>query len=401
MKRPSDFEQAVIEIVEEGKAKDEEGHALYPVMEEPMVKAFFGAYNTLYETLIERPILVLNLIRTNKALEMFWSMFEGMWIKMIDNILEREVNRRFADTHPFFAIENLRARQALAPLMVDLTPEMIERFPLPYRYGDADFLSRSIFTNTPFNVPGKLLGAVLPRENEWMTYQVIYYDPLTKLYIQLLQQIEYLRQYSRIVNNVGLSIFHIESCLENYIEWESVYSDIDCLDDCFLVNVTDGPKLLQQNLDNMIHYVEWLDMLLNPERVPETLAGKSRSMWLDAHILAGRLLRLLRDHFNGTVPIVQEAFKPLELDKTSLKSYYVSFYDKDQGLYNTPEKQRTLLTAVLRNTYRNQGYRGDMIEKYGQATPLRCAVCHTETHYVDTAMMRAFCTEQCRSFYTK
>jgi len=126
MKRIGEFEQAVIEIVDEGKAKNEKGELLYQVMMEPLVMTFFGAPDALYEVMTERPIMLLSLIQTNKALEAFWKRFEGIWIRMIDNILEREVNRRFADTYSFFAIANHRARQALAPLLTEVN---LDKYP--------------------------------------------------------------------------------------------------------------------------------------------------------------------------------------------------------------------------------------------------------------------------------
>lgn len=397
MEHRSELEQAVIEIVEEGKAKDEEGHALYPVMEEPLVMAFFSAYNTLYETLKERPILVLNLMRTNKALEMFWGMFPGMWIKMIDHVLEREVNRHFVDTYSFFAVANYRIRKALAPLWGEIN--LIKYNGVQY-HGDGDFVKRSIFTVSPFNEPGKFHGAVI-REKEEKRYQIIYYDPITKLYIQLLQQIHYLCLYYG--ENDTLCIAEPTICLGDYIHWESTYRNIDCLDDCFVVNITDGAKPLQQDLENMKRRVVQIcrnsrSMSVQPNDYPQIVCN----LYYETVALADRLLRILTNHFNGTVPILQEAFKPLELDKALAKPYHALLYDRNQGLYNTQDKQRSLLIAVLRNADSSWIFDdNDMIEKYGQATSLRCAICHTETHYVDSAMMRAFCTEQCRSFYTK
>ena len=397
MKRPSDFEQAVIEIVEEGKAKDEEGHALYPVMEEPMVMAFFGAYNTLYETLSERPILVLNLIRTNKALEMFWGMFPGVWVKMIDHILEHEVNRRFADTYSFFAVANHRARKALMPLIGEINTTKC--FNVKYS-GDADFLKRSIFTTSPFNQPGKFLGCAIG-EKEEKKYHVIYYDPITKLYIQLLQQIHYLQLYYGNNEKILRSIFPLD-CLEEYIHWESVGLKIDCLDDCFVVDVTNGTKLLQQDLEKMKMCVTQICIYVRGTGIytndyPQIV----NILYYETTALALRLLRILMSHFNGTVSIIQEAFKPLELNKELAKPYDVLLYDRDQGLYNTPDEQRTLLIAVLRHVAPSRAFGDSIVEEYGQATPLNCTVCHTETPYVDPLMMRAFCTMECRSSYTK
>lgn len=414
MKRLDELEQAVIEIVDEGKTKDEEGHALYPVMEEPMVMAFFGAYNTLYETLRERPIMVLNLIRTNKALEMFWGMFEGMWIKMIDNILEREVNRRFADTYPFFAIANHRARQIVAPLLGEIN---LDKYPNVRHYGDADFLKRRLFESEPFNYPGKVVGTI-PYNKTEAIYQVIYYDPVTKLYIQLLQLV-YNLQLEYNENNTRLKFIVTTSCLEEYIHWDSVNRNIDCLDDCFVINITEGPKILQYGLDYMLFRVRMIIRRIEEHSILSTLdsTGKREIRYKDVSMgyyprivvdmfqqvdrLAGRLLRILESHFDGRAPLVQVVPTPIELDKALATPYYTLLYDKDQGIYNTPDKQRTLLMAVLRNANSSLVFGENMVKKYGQGSPLNCVVCHSETHSVDLLLMRAFCTDECRSIHTQ
>ena len=54
MKRERELEQAVGEIVREGKRRNEKGQPLYPVIYEPAVLAFFGAPEALVEVLMER-----------------------------------------------------------------------------------------------------------------------------------------------------------------------------------------------------------------------------------------------------------------------------------------------------------------------------------------------------------
>lgn len=414
MKRIGEFEQAVIEIVDEGKAKNEKGELLYPVMQEPLVMTFFGAPDALYEVMTERPIMLLSLIQTNKALETFWKRFEDIWIRMIYNILEREINRCLADTYPFFVVANHRARQALAPLLAEIN---LDKYLNVKHYGDADFLMRSVFTMDPFNEPGKFVGRALGSKEE-VRYQIIYYNPVTKLYVQLLQYVHNLQLYYG-KNETRLYIAETSICLGDYIHLDSVNRNIDCLDDCFIVNITGGAKPLQYDLQKMKERVMKIRTLLRVHRIEriadstgkrEILKGNVSvgrypeiviDMFSQAHKLADRLLDMLTSHFNGTMILIQEEAEPIELNKALATPYYALLYDRDQGLYNTPDKQRSLLMAVLRNAQSSWVFGENMVTKYGQSTPLNCVVCHSETHSVDLLLMYAFCTDECRSAYAQ
>ncbi len=409
MKR-SALTAAVEEIVERGKLKTEEGALFYPVMAEPAVMAFFGAPEALTEVILERPILLLNLIQTNKALQKFWEQTPDIWLILIDNLILNESNPLFLDTYPFFAIANRRAR-----VVLDIVPDIVER--RRKRYGDGDFMYKPMFAGS-FNEVGKFLGHE-QSETEPLSYQLVYYDDLTKIFIEMLQIISYLYEAG---SETGRLVFvHPRRALAAYITTE--IRDVDCLEDCFLIKKgkEDGSSPLKYSLSSMQTSVKEVKRIADLYKPGITRKEDARTeivrddglftsvvaaypktlldLFLRLKVLANALVDVLTKHFNGTEVITQKEAVYIDLDKAIATPYRSMLYDKEQGIYNTPDKQRTLLLGLLRRTLR-YSWLDDMIETYGQMVPLSCFVCHKETHMVDPLLKKAFCNQACYSLFS-
>ena len=401
MKRERELQLAIVEIVEEGKAKDTNGEPLYPVMYEPFVMALFGAPEALFDALKERPIVILNLLQTNKALNSFWNRFNEIWVLMIDYLVEKEWPTPLsADIYPFFAVTNHRIHETTKRLFRNVDEHRI-----------AGFMERN--RHTGLLKRGTRTGRFDLDFNE--TYSITYYDPVTKLVIEILQRI------------LGLADFFHQPIatrpyLNEYLDKIKVYSFtyFVCLGDGFLMGKDDtrSPRYdleytqrlaekLTEEYDIYVHgplasnEVEiaiepreiWRERELVgvfPLRVAESLAEVKR--------LLSRLGGMLRRHFEGSAPITDPIPKPMPLDANTARPFRDLLYHKEQGLYNTPEKQKTLFIALLKEIAVNYDYE-EVIEKYGEEMPLTCAFCHTQTQLVDPLLMRVFCTQTCRTLY--
>ncbi len=396
MKR-SALTAAVEEIVERGKLKTEEGALFYPVMAEPAVMAFFGAPEALTEVITQRPLLLLNLIMTNKALQKFWEQTPDIWLILIDNLILNESNPLFLDTYPFFAIANRRAR-----VVLDFERPAVKQRALEKTYGDGDFMKKSLFYQA-FNEPGKLLGHE-KGEPEEVAYQLVYYDVMTQRFIDILQLVVYLHGYTLGDANEGLYY---------YIERHFRLGTLNCLDDCFLIQKTMELEYRAINYDLIrmnvvIEEIKQRSALYEFSETGLKIGSSSVTpypktfldMFARLKLLLNSLSFTLVNHINGTNVIVQKEPVYIDLDKAIATPYRSMLYDKEQGIYNTPDKQRTLLLGLLARTKKH--YLGnDMIEKYGQMTPLSCFLCRKETYMVVPLLKKAFCTPLCYSLFTK
>ena len=334
----------ITKMVEEGKTRDKCGNLIHPVMHEPIVLGFFGAPEALFDALWDKPLLVLTLLRTNKALASFFSNYQDVWRLWTNMLIEKEMGVEAAEIYPFFVIQEHRQTG------LDLADIQF----MVKRTGDQSYG----FKFAPLNRTWK--GPYRP------PFYIVYYDPLTKLYVEFLNKLPDL-----FIKNRSLS----EYLGVNSLEGPIVVSFLDC----FLIASENNilPVLGAYNLDSM----------------RETLAEITKTLDTESLlVLAQDLSRLIE---KGERPPKPELIK---LDKQSARLYETLLYDKEQGLLKTPQDQKTFFINVLENmSLGATEEKKALIIKYGQ--PLNCAFCHCETHSVDPLLMRAFCTETCRNLY--
>lgn len=356
MKRARELELVVTEIVNEGKAKDEMGNLIHPVMYQPAVMAFFGAPDALYGVLRDSPILVLNLLQANKELEEFWNRFENVWIAWVDMLIEKEMGTYAADIYPFLIVQEYKKRLALNqpnPLNMNILARF---FRIDYRgYGD-----------------------------EAKGFNILYYDEMTRLYAEIAWK------SPSLATLLGQRFYQYLK-----IDSNKAYRGVIFLLDCVVVETVEENVLLYSNgydLDWMKTQVKKIEAWLDDNTLPDAKAA------IVIRDLIARLLVLVeaRKGMKVETPVL------LKLDKSTATPYRTLLYDRDQGLFKTPREQRTFFVSVLNSmvwAHLDRANVPELIEKYGQ--PFNCALCHCETHSVDTLLMRAFCGETCRSQYVQ
>lgn len=341
MKRGRELEERVIEIVQEGRARDEGGQLVYPVMHEPAVLAFFGAPEALFEVLRDRPILVLNLLQANKALEAFWSRFTGIWITWVDMLIEKEMGTYASEIYPFLAMKG----GTTFTDFIGFTYKGIHRIHI-------SFVESMYSPTSPFYPP---LDPV---------FYIAYYDETTRLFIEMLTKI-------------GL--------IENNYLYDYVNADenpfIASLPGCFLISQSEDvprPPKFSYNIDVFHEALNKLDVKGSLEALLLLNALKTRAE-------------------RGALP---EQPTLLKLDKSVAAPYRALLYDSVQGVCKTQATQKDFFVSVLTTLSKMSNGQETLIERYGALSPpLSCVICRCETQQVDPLLMRAFCTDACRLQY--
>lgn len=415
MKRQRQLRDRVSEIVEEGKSRDRNGRPVYPeIATDPLVLGLFGAPEALFEVLRDRPVIVLNLLQTNKAVKAFWDQFDGIWILLIESLIEKAwPMANSIDVYPFFAITNQRIYETIESMFRDRP-----------RVRPAAFLTNSNrFMGKKLLQGGTAIGQ--DPQNPSTEFVLIYYDEITKLIVEICQNILAL---STFFPQSMDSYLYLDEYLRNISINPSLY--VVCLDDAFLMKKTEAPVELKPALgyaknlagslnaeySNFSHgpllskEVE-ITYVRGPIRAYPTLyggeappvprivgifplkVGQSLSKVLRS---IDRLSTIMRRHTEGIEPIVDEFNIPVPIDRNLVRPYRDLLYHPTQGLYNTPDKQKGFFISLL-DALGNKTSKEEVIERFGQ--PLACTICQCETHMVDPVLNLAFCETICRTQY--
>jgi len=308
--------------------------------------------------------LVLNLLQANKALEAFWNRFERVWILWTDMLIEKEMGTYESEIYPFFVVQ--QHRMGLLDDGGDFPVEA--NFIDPERHFMFPSGTKRHFFTEYINTGGT--GAFDP------VFYVVYYDTLTQLFVEFIRK---LSGFYRLKQHARRLLSKYVSAQREYRPYFASFSD------CFLINQPQNTSLdwlgyrsrvLGKGLSEITEKVRHSAIHDKPLAEIESLLSK--------------LTALLEE---GGIP---EKPVPILLDKSTVAPYRTLLYDREQGLLKTPQEQRAFFVSVLRNRIEDNPLdRGTLVEKYGQ--PLTCAICHCETQQVDPLLMRAFCTESCRT----
>ena len=378
MRRQLELVEAVIQIIETGKQKNGKGALLYPVLQEPVVAAFFNSPKTLAGVLREKPELVINLIQNNKELETFWHRAGGddLWIPLIDALVEREMGTYASEIYPVIVVAKYR-RSIIWPDIfgVTLGGNAMHAFNLV-----------TVVEPRPFPISS--------------AYYVAYHDPLTRAYLEVLR---------RVVNVRQLEYFNVSGILRRFLNYPRYYPTLHLVafDDFFLCDETTYRSYsFEYNIQVMRETVEAISARVTSVFiVGETVAGKGvyirreddNNNNIHTKELAEELLALQRIVRKLTLALENPArlldkVVPIKLDKYVATPYRTLLYDAKQGIYATPEAQRQYFIDTLVDLAHKIE-----LNKYS----LKCTVCHTGTCMVDTRCMRPFCTEACLAHYLK
>ena len=180
MKRERQLGDVVDEVIEKANRRDGQGRVVHIVMEEPVVIALFYARFAFINVLENRPLALLNLLSTNKALNAFFSEFDKIWPLLLDRFVESEASTYFSEIYPFILKQNLLARDG------DLGPTQVHLF------------MKNVSTRSTLKVPRPQRYLYLGELKGGGPYYLVYYDELTRRYVDLLQRVKDFRRYMRI-----------------------------------------------------------------------------------------------------------------------------------------------------------------------------------------------------------
>jgi len=366
MKRARELELVVTEIVEQGKAKDEKGAPLYPVMQEPLLIAMFGAAPALLEVFKERPIMVLSLLQVNKPLEVFLNRFENLWTLLIDALVEREMGAYAADIYPFIVVQKHRLA-----LERDKEQQRVRASFMCARGGDG---------SRPF-----LIEYLSMRKQPVVdpVFYVAHHDSLTRLFMALLDRIQAVRSFMGIGFSVpigGMAMFYIRPKIGEggYDDDTRQYAEVALFPGCCVFAQKPGQCIeFEYSLDQMRASLSRIQRsLANSFSIDYSYIREShREILAELKQLTTNLIKLLDEGATPESPITPL----LELDKNTARPYRMLLYDSEQGLLKTWEAQKNFFISILKYL-RLVSSKEALIEKYGQ--PLHCALCHCETSSV-------------------
>lgn len=371
MKRTRTLASMSSDIVEMGKEKDAYGKPLYPVMNEPFIMTLFGASDALFKVLNEQPLLLLNLLQTNKALNKFMHHVEGLWPLLIDMVLEKTMGSYVSDIYPFFVVQMYRTQKR------SWDSDEIGEKPhvLP------DFIGRRK-TNTQYR-PLYISYTDRCENPNNPVYYVVYYDEVTRLFMDLLA-----------VTHPAIDLWPFAS---RYIKMSTnfcVASFVDCFliavsaDDNTIPSISYDVEVLREGVITMVERVDKRQIELD-DKHPDMYSCELAACH-EAKKLGTKLTRRVTEEGE-----VSDAPVLMKLDKSTAQQYRTLLYDKEQGLLKKSQAQKDFYVRILDDLADDT----EIITKDGQ--PLKCVICHSETHLVDPIHRVALCHEKCRAHYLK
>lgn len=415
-----DLELAYVaeEILEVVRARDENNVPLHPeIMLEPVAFVLFSTPDALLDVLKNKPLRVLNLIRTNKVVNEVWRNIPGIWPMMLDNLLALEENAdHLSKIYPFFMVAQRRVEELARPLLALNTESRRNRAWTNPMIVDAKSDGQALLPK--FRRPVQVLG----RNYRGARYALIYYDVVTQHFMDLLQKLLILNQsfglgssssyFFMIANYVGVELEHPNTSyalkLPDYVA---------VLSDCFLVTenteISYHPAVMRDSLKKIIAFFErhtfseialdsphFVVININHIEAPSSVIKAIMEVKADALRLQKLLTTELVMEMSGAPPP-----KRLQLDEDMVRPYRDTLFNRENGLYNTPELQQKLFVDVLSALYAHRyadediaGGKAEFIWRYG--SNLQCSVCKKETEHVDPVLLRAFCSDSCRSVHS-
>jgi len=424
--RDIELEYVVEEILEVVNARDENNVPLHQeIMAEPVAFVLFNTPHALLDVLKNKPLRVLALIRTNKALNKVWRNIPGIWPVLLDNLLaleeaddddddeEEGQSGHMSKIYPFFIVAQHRVEEESARPVYALHPSSRNRpnsNPMVADDGGQALLPK-------FRRPVQVLG----RTYSGARYSLIYYDAVTQHFIDLLQKLSLFNQAFGLGGPASYTLMiaqYLGIVLEgaHTTRYELKLPDyVVVLRDSFLVSnnteITYRPAVIRDSLKKIIAWLEKLSlseidpnssrfMIININQVeaPAHVIKEIREAKTDALRLQRLLTTELIMQSNDAPPP-----KRIHLDEDVARPYRAILFNRENGLYKTPESQQKLFVDVLSALYLNRyvgddddipSGRSEFIRRYGN---LHCSVCGKESEHVDSVLLQAFCNDACRA----
>lgn len=416
--RDLELEYVAEEILDVVRARDENNVPLHPeIMLEPVAFVLFNTPDALLDVLKNKPLRVLNLIRTNKAVNEVWRNIPGIWPMLLDNLLALEENAdHLSKIYPFFMVAQRRVEELARPLLALNKASRRNKAWTNPMIVDAKSNNNALLPK--FMRPVQVLG----RTYRGARYTLIYYDVVTQHFMDLLQKLSLLNQafglgspasyLLMIAHYVGVVLEHPNTSyalkLPDYVA---------VLSDCFLVTenteISYHPAVIRDSLKKIIAFLErfsfseialdsphFVVININHIEAPPSVIKAIMETKADALRLQKLLTTKLVMEMSGA-----PSPKRLQLDEDVVRPYRDILFNRENGLYNTPESQQKLFVDVLSTLYAHRyadediaGGKAEFIRRYGGN--LQCSVCDKETEHVDLLLLRAFCSDSCRSVHS-
>jgi hypothetical protein len=420
MKRERETEQVLDDtagqIFDVVRQRDANYRFVNQAMYDPTLVAFFNAKEAFLEELKTRPIAILHMIQSNKELASIWNKFENIWLILFNYFVERLANNPYIfEVYPFFLMQahqrlidvpgdgiNGFDGTQLVPFLRFLSPRLSEEsVALEYYFNQEK-------SETAFQVDDIEVSLDPP-------YYVIKYGEVMKRYVEILQ---------RIYDLNGRHGFVLHSHMKDSIA-DLVGQDVSAVyySDC-MIRDKEGSELLKRieliailgvvflwsSYYERIRITEMVDNddEDNPRVLVANLSGERPNsakvfprtivpLFIELKQQTKSLVLLLNELIEKGENVVEVGGAPNSL-RSVVEKHRKKLFDKEEGLYNTPDKQKNLLLLTLKAMHRAFGVTSDeMLRDYGSS--LRCAKCDNLTTSVDLALSLAFCNDACRQLY--
>ena len=96
-------ERLAIEISNTVKKRDEQGNFVYTQVLTNPAFLMLQAPDAVFEILKQRPLALLNLIRTHPTMSEFWSQFPSIWLILLNQVINKIYGKQIADLYPLIA----------------------------------------------------------------------------------------------------------------------------------------------------------------------------------------------------------------------------------------------------------------------------------------------------------
>lgn len=410
-----------------------------PPLGDLVLLTFFSATEALFNALKDRPLLLINLMQTNRAMYAFWNRVPRLWIALLDVLVTEfqthDVAYEWADIYPFFVLQHRRQRARFLELHRSL--DWAELGQIGKMEGD--HLQYMINYEEAISL-GEMLRHDLMGRTALGHYPavVIAWDPIIPLYNNL-------RLYRTSLLRVLSDEFpHLDAVARRMPTLDERYRPVG--DVCVVRRVHFGDEATQPPPPNVFGfgppgdqkpptptYVikvisddvnSWIDLLsrfshgpLLGSSVEITFVQNAEETQRRFHSLeVARALDLLKrltsqlqyclnrtqeaidealaQHADDEVIDVNAVLAPLfpltVLDANNVRPYRDTLF---RDVYDTPEKQHALLLKTVRAV-------ADTPWVIDPTKDLRCVSCARTTTYVDTHQMLPFCEDElCRSLH--
>lgn len=343
----------------------------------------FGSVDPLLEILKHRPILVINLMLTNKTLlALFSERIPLIWRVLLDQLITAEQGEYAASIYPFFIYEHDAFFQRYRKLA--------EAFDWPGEIRERILRAPANITSKEWKLWNNTYGWRVKVEDAPVT--VLYAESVLSQHQDMMNCLDYLEYLLKPVIYFSSDDYTVE-----VYDWEKKI-EVEWLGDA--VRVTHNPKSftggeillhvftqtlvqvedLTKDLDGFVYHddPDHADIILlhytDPERYHENYtADKDNAFPRIVGLvltylkqLAASLLLRLRPLCELPPEELVELYPPLVLTATSVMPYRQVVF---QVLYPTPEDHRLLLLRILRELSAMRGKAGTIAD-YGHC--IRC-----------------------------